>query len=58
MLERILTRILDAILWPTQQQASGSKYHDADVALLEVGRRLGYLPQRKEMKRVTESKEK
>ena len=55
MMERILTRILDAILWPTQKQATGSKYHDADVALLEVGRRFEYLPQRKEMKRATES---
>jgi hypothetical protein len=58
ILDRILSRILDAILWPTQQQATGSKYHDADVALLEVGRRLEYLPQRKEMKIVTESEEK
>ncbi len=60
ILDRILSRILDAILWPTQQQqqATGSKYQNADVALLEVGRRLEFLPQRKEMKRAAESKEK
>ncbi len=57
ILDRILSRILDAILWPTQQQATGSVI-GADVALLEVGRRWEYLPQRKEMKIVTESKEK
>ncbi len=94
ILDRILSRILDAILWPTQQQATVSimvqmlpdfgrnfmahaatgpdfgrnfmahtatgdgKYYGADVALLEFGRRLEYLPQRKEMKRATESEEK
>jgi hypothetical protein len=31
------------------------KYYGADVALLEFGRRWEYLPQRKEMKRATES---
>ena len=50
--------LMFAILWPTQQQVTGSII-DADVTLFEVGRRrLEYLSQRKEKKESQKAKKK